>query len=351
MKSRINKIKEYIREQGCDSYIVMDNSDIRYFSGLVSSNIVLLITLKKDYVFSDGRYKFVIERQDLFEPCCVTKPVLYEVAEKINELNLKKTLIDPEHINHKRYKELEKSVNLFDKSGITKDLRIIKDKNEIKNIIRAQKIAEKAFVETLRFIKEGITTKEIAAFLDYKMSVYGSEEPAFSTIVVNEEESADCHGVPSEKKIKKGDLILFDFGATYNGYRSDMTRTVAFSEISEEKKKIYDIVLNAHLKAKEELKPGATCNYIDGIARKYIEDAGFGEEFLHSLGHGVGLDIHEYPTLNTKCEDVLKEGMVVTIEPGIYIKNKFGIRIEDTYVITEDGCKSIAETEKSIIIL
>ncbi len=351
MKSRINKIKEYIRENGCDSYIVTDISDIRYFSGLVSSNIVLLITLKEDYVFSDGRYKFLIENQKLFHPVCIKKPILTEVCEKIKELNLKKTLIDPEHINHKLYEELKKDVNLCDKSSITKDLRIIKDEKEINNIVKAEKIAEKAFLETLKIIKEGMTTKEIAAFLDYKMSVYGSEEPAFSTIVVNEEESANCHGVPSEKKINKGDLILFDFGATYNGYRSDMTRTVAFSEISEEKKKIYDIVLNAHLKARDELKPGVTCKYIDSVARKYIEESGYGEDFLHSLGHGVGLDIHEYPTLNLKCEDILKEGMVVTIEPGIYIKNKFGIRIEDTYIITKDGCKSVAGIQKSIIIL
>ena len=221
----------------CDSYIVLDNGDIRYFSGLVSSNIALLITTDKSYVFSDARYKFVIEGQDLFEPVCIKKPLLEAVKEKIVDLNLKNTLIDPTHINYLNYTKLKENINLVNQSDITRDLRIVKDELEISNIIKAQRIAEKAFNEVLNEIKIGDTTKSIAALLDYKMNLYGSEEPSFSTIVVNEEESANCHGIPSDKRIRYGDLLLFDFGATYNGYRSDMTRTIAIGEISEEKRK------------------------------------------------------------------------------------------------------------------
>jgi len=351
MRLRLNKIKEIIKEMNCDSYIVLDNNDIRYFSGLVSSNIALLITLNNSYVFSDARYKFVIEGQNIFEPICVSKPIIECLKEKVIEIELKNTLIDPMHINYKNYTLLSESVNLVNKSDITKKLRIIKDEAELDNIIKAQHIAEKAFNEVIKTIKYGDTTKQIAALLDYKMNLYGSEESSFPTIVVNEEESANCHGVPSNKKISKGDLLLFDFGATYNGYRSDMTRTVAISEISDEKKKIYDIVYNAHIFAAKELKPGIMCKDIDAVARNYISKCGYGEYFMHSLGHGVGLDVHEHPSLNTKCEEVLREGMVVTVEPGVYLKNKFGIRIEDTYILTKNGCKSIANIEKSIIII
>lgn len=351
MDKRLFKLKEILLKNDCDGYIVTNNSDIRYFSGLKSSNILLLITNDKSYVLSDARYKYMIERQNNFKPVCVTKSIIESVSDLVNELNLKKIMIDPEYINHKNYSLLSKKMNLFDCSDITKELRIIKNADEINNIKKAQEISEKAFLYVLKNIKAGDTTSKIASLLDYKMREFGSEEPAFSTIVVNEEESADCHGVPSDKKIKNGDLILFDFGATYNGYRSDMTRTVAFGEIDEQKKKIYDIVYNAHILSSKALKPGMKCMEIDKIARDYIDSFSYKDLFLHSLGHGVGLDIHEYPTLSSKSEDVLKEGMVVTVEPGIYINNKYGIRIEDTYIITKNGAESIAKIDKKLIII
>ncbi|MBE7029001.1 MAG: aminopeptidase P family protein [Ruminococcaceae bacterium] len=351
MKNKLEKIKEILVSNNCDGYIVTNNSDILYLSGIKSSNIILLITLDNSYVLSDARYKFVIERQNVYKPYCITKPIIESVTELICDLGLKKVIIDPEHISHKNYMKIFKSVNLYDLSSVTKSLRIIKDNQEIDSIIKAQKISEKAFFATLKFIKEGMTTKEISAYLDYKMSEYGSEENAFSTIVVNEEESADCHGVPSDKKVKNGDLILFDFGATKNGYRNDITRTVALGYINKEKKKMYDLVLEAHKKCAEFLKPGVKCHEVHNIAVEVFKKYGVLDNFLHSLGHGVGIDIHEYPALNSKCEDVLEEGMVVTIEPGLYFENKFGIRIEDTYIITNNGCKSIANIEKSLVTI
>lgn len=351
MDKRLFKIKEIIKNNDCDSFIVTNKSDIRYLSGLVSSNILLLITLDKSYVLSDSRYKYMIERQNIFEPVCVNKSIIISVSQLVKDLKLKKTIVDPNYINYKDYKILSDNLFLVDKENITNDLRIIKDQSEINNIIQAQNIAEKAFNDVLNTIKIGNTTKEIAAYLDYRMNMYGSEEPAFASIVINEEESADCHGIPSNKTINVGDFILFDFGATYNGYRCDITRTICVGNPSDEKKELYNIVLNAHLIAAKELKPGIKCKNIDKLARDYLTSAGYGDLFLHSLGHGVGIDIHEQPTLNTKCETVLKEGMVVTIEPGIYIKNKYGIRIEDTYIVTKTGCKSISNINKSLIII
>lgn len=351
MVNRLNEIKKIITNNKCDGFIVTNNSDIMYLSGLKSSNILLLITKDKSYVLSDGRYKFVIERQKLYEPICVTKSIIESVCDLCVDLKLKNIMIDPSFINHKNYNYLSQKLCIIDVENITRNLRIIKSKEEIVNIKKAQQIAEKAFMFVLKNIKEGNTTKEIASLLEYKMNEFGSEGPAFSSVVVNEEDSADCHGVPSDKIIKKGDILLFDFGATYKGYRSDMTRTVAINYISSEKKKIYDVVLNAHFLSRDAVKPGVKCSDVDKISRDYFKSLQLDEFFIHSLGHGVGLDIHEFPTLSSKSEDVLEEGMIVTIEPGLYFKNKFGIRIEDTYIVTKNGCESLADLTKELIII
>lgn len=351
MNNSLDKIREIIGKFDCDGVIINNNSDIRYLSGLKSSNISILVTFDKAFVLSDGRYKYMIERQELFTPVCITKGMCESLIELITEQKLTKVMIDPSDISHKNYKNIAEQINLYDYENILSELRIIKKDEEISNIIEAQKIADRAFTDILDEISIGMTTKEIAALLDYKMAVYGSEEPAFSTITVNEEESADCHGVPSEKKIKSGDLILFDFGATYNGYRSDITRTIAVESICNEKKDIYDLVLKAHTEAVMKVKPGVLCSDIDEAARKCFRERNLEEYFIHSLGHGVGLDIHEAPVLSKKSETVLKKGMIITIEPGLYFKDKFGIRIEDTYLVTENGCKSLTNIQKNLIII
>ena len=350
---RLAKIKKILEEKKADAYIVLNYADIRYFSDVVSSNIALVITADKDYILSDARYKFVIERQNKFIPVVINKALLSAVSDIIKENQIKKVLMDDSHISLADFKrfETESECEFVFERNITRNLRIFKTPEETECIKKAQKIAEKAFSEVLNNIKEGMTSKEIAAELDYKMALYGSEEPAFETIVATGADTADCHAVPNGNKVKKGDFILFDFGATVNGYRSDMTRTVAFGEVSDEQKKIYDIVLSAHLEAMKNIKPGIKCSQIDKIARDIIKNNGYEKDFLHSLGHGVGIDIHEEPRLSEKSTDVLESGMVVTVEPGIYLGNKFGVRIEDTVVVTENGYESVADFPKNLIIL
>ncbi len=345
--------RSLLNEKNADGYIVLNHSDIRYFSGLTSSNIALLITDKESFVFSDSRYKYRIESQNKFTPVVVTKNVVEAATEKVKELKLNKVLADPTDFSHSDYiKYLAGICDVLEfESGITTMARAIKRKEEISDIIKAQNIAENALKEVFSLIKEGITTGELAAKLDYIMKVKGSEEPAFSTIALSGAQTADCHGIPDNTEVKKGEFLLFDFGATVNGYRSDMTRTVAYGEPSEFMENIYGIVLEAHYKAANALKAGVKASEIDSKAREYITDKGYGELFLHSTGHGVGLDIHEYPTLSSRSDAVLLEGMAVTVEPGIYIKDKFGIRIEDTYIIEENGSYSTAKMEKNLIKL
>ncbi len=212
-------------------------------------------------------------------------------------------------------------------------------------------IAEQAFENVLPLIKVGVSEKDIAIELEYQMAKLGSERPAFDTIVASGERGALPHGKASNKKLMGNEFIVFDFGAVYNGYHSDITRTVYFGNPTEEEILVYNIVLEAQKKAEEIIEEGLQCNFVDKVARDIIQENGFGNYFGHGLGHGVGLEIHELPRLSPKSDMVLKKGMVVTIEPGIYIPGKFGVRIEDMVVVDKSGSKILNKLTNDLIII
>jgi len=230
-------------------------------------------------------------------------------------------------------------------------LRMHKTSIEADCVRRAQAIAEKAFAHILGFIRPGMSEREIALELDYAMLRGGAEAVSFETIVVAGENGSKPHGVPGDRRLCAGDLLTLDFGAVVDGYHSDMTRTIAIGEPGEEQRKIYDIVLEAQLAALEKLGHGIACSEIDKCARDVIENAGYGEHFRHGTGHGVGLEIHEAPGLSRKSKDVLAPGMVVTVEPGIYLPGKCGVRIEDMALITENGYENLTRAEKKLIVI
>lgn len=222
---------------------------------------------------------------------------------------------------------------------------------EKQRIIKAQRIAERAFDHILGFIKEGVSEKEIALELDYFMLRNGADGLSFETIAVSGRNSSMPHGVPSEKKIEKGDFITMDYGAIVDGYHSDMTRTVAVGEISSKQAEVYETVLQAQLSALSILAPEVSCKDADLAARNIIEKAGYGECFGHGTGHGVGIDIHEAPTVSFRSNQILEEGDVVTVEPGIYICGEFGVRIEDMAYINDKSYENLTKSEKTLIIL
>ena len=231
-------------------------------------------------------------------------------------------------------------------------LRSVKKKEETDSIIAAQRIAEKAFDDILSFIKEGVTEKEIAATLEYRMKCHGAEGLAFDTIAVSGANTSLPHGVPTDKRVEKGDFVTMDFGAVVNGYMSDMTRTVAVGFVTDEMQKVYDTVLAANIKAADEIKAGMLCKEADAIARGIITEAGYGAFFGHGLGHGVGLMIHEAPNLSPRAGgSVLRAGQIVTDEPGIYLPGKFGVRIEDMLLVRKNNCKNLTKAPKHLIIL
>lgn len=230
-------------------------------------------------------------------------------------------------------------------------LRMVKSESEIEKIKKAQKIAEGAFDDICGFIKPGVTEKEIALRLEHYMLTHGAEGLSFETIAVSGKNTSMPHGVPTDKKIEIGDFVTMDYGALYDGYHSDMTRTVAVGKVSDEQKKVYNTVLEAQKAGLDFIRPGVSGKDADRVSRDIIENAGYGEYFGHSLGHGVGVEIHEKPNLSPSSEFILKKGNVVTVEPGIYVPGKFGVRIEDFAVITENGAENMTHCPKELIIL
>ena len=340
-----------------ESVLITSDINRRYFTGMKSSAGTVLAFRNKAYLLIDFRYiekaRETVKTAEVIE----TKELYKEISALLRQEGVKNLAIEAMDVTVSRLNVMKKHLKCVDiietdvLSNSINKLRMIKDEEEMEYIRKAQEIAESAFDDILGFIKEGVTEREIALELDRLMLEKGAEGISFDTIALAGENTSMPHGVPSDKKVKKGDFVLMDFGAVYNGYHSDMTRTVCVGTPDEEMEKIYNIVLAAQEKAIAAAKAGISGKELDGIARRHICDAGYGEYFGHSLGHGVGLEIHEQPNAAPSYEKNLEKGTVVTIEPGIYIAGKFGVRIEDFVILTENGCINLTKSAKNIISL
>ena len=245
----------------------------------------------------------------------------------------------------------ETAVVLSPAQALLRELRAAKSPAEQEKMRAAQRITDAVFAEMLDFIEPGMTEKRVAAELTYRQLLHGADGNSFDPIVVSGAKSSMPHGVPGENVIRKGDFLTMDFGCVYNGYCSDMTRTVVLGAASEKQQEIYNTVLRAQEAALAALRPGLSGMEIDAVARDIIKEAGYGDCFGHGLGHSVGLEIHESPNCNMRDQRILKPGMLMTVEPGIYVKDFGGVRIEDMVVITEDGYENLAHSEKKLIEL
>ncbi len=333
---------------------ISSESGRRYLSGFHASDGVIIITNNSAVLFADSRYFEAAEKTVKNMEIRLFKGI-DSVKEYLESRKIETLLIETSDLSVAEFKAYRKAFGIKISSSAAlstalRDCRMIKSQNEIESIIAAQEITDKAFEHILSFIKVGVTEKEIALELEFFMRKMGSEGVAFDTIAVSGENSSLPHGVPTGRQIKNGDFITMDFGAVINGYRSDMTRTVAVGTVSEEQKAVYETVLAAQTAALKEIKAGKTCCDIDKIARDII-DCNYKGAFGHALGHSVGLDIHEYPNFSPKCSEKLKENMVMTVEPGIYLPNKFGVRIEDMVVVKGDGVLNLTKSPKKLIIL
>ena len=350
----MNRVSE-LRAKGVSAALFDSSINIRYLTGYTGEGSLLVLP-DKAVIITDFRYIEQAERQS---PECeiartgngASKESI--VREQLEKAGITEIKVEVGVLSHAAFCGLEASlpgVTLGDMPDVCEERRVTKDENEIKCVIKACEISCAAFDDLLRFIRPGMTEKRVCAELDYAMRVHGSEGNAFDTIVASGVNGSLPHAVPSDKVIEKGDLVTFDFGAKFGGYCADMTRTIAVGEISKELRAIYDAVLEAQLKALEAVKPGAVCKDIDKVARDLLE-AKYPGAFGHSLGHGVGLFIHERPNLSFRCDSILSKGHVVTVEPGVYIPGVGGCRIEDTVIITEDGFINPITTPKQLIVV
>ncbi len=347
----------HLLPSGIDCALITSDINRRYLTGMKSSAGYVVVLPEKSYLLVDFRY-YEKAKNTVFD-CEVVrytslKENLNDIISKHNIKNIaieSKTLTVGELATFKRLFPDIDFISDDSLSDLINNLRIKKTEFEVECITRAQRIAESAFDELLNYIAIGKTERDLALYLDYQMQKRGSEGVSFETIALSGANTSMPHGVPGDKKIADNEFLLFDFGAVYNGYHSDMTRTVCLGNPTDEMVKVYDTVLKAQLASLEKIKAGESSKEIDLVARKIISDAGYGEYFGHSLGHGVGLEIHELPTASPNSDMILEENMILTVEPGIYLPSKFGVRIEDFVQITAFGCENITKSKKNLICL
>lgn len=353
----IKKLQAELPEGSCA--VITSDVNRRYFTGMKSSAGTAVIFPDAAYLLIDFRYFEKAEETVRGCEVILDKNHWEQLSELIKKHNAERIWVESETLTLEAYKKFKKNITGEVKFNISDDLsrcinkiRRIKTDDEIAKMKRAQEIADNAYKFVLEnFVEDGVTEGELARALDFHMLSRGAEAVSFDTIVLSGANTSLPHGVPSEKRIEKGEFVLMDFGAVYEGYHSDMTRTFCFGEPSDEMKRVYDIVLEAQLRCLELAKAGVSCKELDACARDFIASKGYGENFGHGLGHSVGMEIHESPAANTRDETVLAENMIMTIEPGIYLPKKFGVRIEDCIVIKENGYINFAASPKNLMIL
>lgn len=347
----IQKLRENLFELNIDGALVSSYANILYYSGFTGSTGTLLILKDSLYFITDFRY---IEQAKLespgFEVIEASAEKMTEFISKVcSENSVKSNWFEDDHMSFKAYKSLSdalEATELVPANGGISSIRIIKTDSEISCMRRAASLADSALTYISKLLKTGMTEKQAALEIEVFLRKNCGVKIAFDIIVASGYNAALPHAQPTDRIIGTNDHVIFDFGALLDGYRSDMTRTLILGSSDPEILKIYDIVLKAQLKAISALKPGVTGKEIDRIAREHIEQNGYGKNFGHGLGHGVGLNIHEAPRLSEKSTDVLEAGMVVTVEPGIYIPGVGGVRIEDMVLITEDGIENLTSSPK-----
>ena len=355
MTDRIERLYRCMDEQQAEAVIVSDGCNMRYLSGFSGATGYLYVSRARRVILTDSRYTTQAQEESTdFEVLEINRQAGYPVslAKMVSEDGVKSIGFEDRVMIYSDAVELQKElppVTWLPLGEALNNLRKIKTAEELRCIAQAEHIGDLAFSHILTVLKPGITELEVAAELEGYMKRCGAEALSFDTIVASGYHSAMPHAAPSAKKIEAGDFVTMDYGCKYNGYCSDMTRTVVVGKASEKQKEIYNIVLEAQLTSLAAVQPGKTGAEIDKIARDIIGKAGYGDYFGHGLGHSVGLFIHEEPRLSPAGNEILQPGMTVTVEPGIYLPGVGGVRIEDLTAVTENGYENFASSPKELI--
>lgn len=366
MENRLNQLRKRFRPLGVANFIVTNfesfkQTNIAYLCGYTGSNGVLLVTRQDAYLITDGRYITQASKQVKGARVFIYSSGNSAVDAFVREMKSNREIrfrgrigieaqnTTPEFVT--AMKTVFPKSELIETTGVVEQIAMVKDGNEIESIKNAVRITDKAFAEVLLHVKPGVSERELSTEITYNHMKHGADKDAFESIVASGPRSAMPHGIASDRKIQSGDFITFDIGCFYRGYASDMTRTVVLGKADQKQREIYKVVQEAQQAAIDVLKPGIRCSDVDKIARKIIGDAGYGDKFIHGLGHGLGHLVHERPVLNMRSTDILKPGHVLTVEPGIYLEDFGGVRIEDDVVITENGHEVLNKSPKELLEL
>ena len=355
-KKRIDALRKRMKTENLDGMIVTHLDHVRYLTGYTGSSGMLVLAGSKNHFFTDFRYKDQVAKEVKGAKVHIIKGAPTAALKDFPELNKRNATYgyNGEYLTVTGREQIQQGLPnaiLVGCDAMFTELGWVKDSHELASITKAVNISDKAFERILGMIEPGIRESELAAELEYQMIMLGSEKPAFESIVASGYRSALPHGAASKKKVQKGDFITFDFGATVNGYVSDITRTVVVGKASARQKKIYDLVLRANKAGIKKVRPGVTGKKIDAACRKIITKGGYGKNFGHGTGHGIGFFVHVGPRLSPISDDKLKVNNVFTVEPGIYVSGWGGVRIEDDVVVTRTGCRVLTKAPKNLLEL
>jgi Xaa-Pro aminopeptidase len=343
-------------KENLDYLLVTFLPHVRYLSGYTGTNGMILVGPKSSLFFSDFRYKDQAKQQVKNMKVMIAERDLFTQLSSLSQLKGKRIKLgfEAEHLNCAVYRKLKMLLPdclLVATEKLVESFTVKKYKIELEKIKRAVGITDRVFSEILDFVKPGVKELDLAAELEYRMKREGSSAPYYQTIVASGRRSALPHGVASSKKVRKGEFVTFDFGAVFDGYTADLTRTVVVGKANGKQKRVYDTVLKAQSRAISRARAGMKACDLDKTARDVIKRSGYGKYFGHGLGHGIGLVIHDNPAVNPTNQLKLEPGMVITIEPGIYIPNWGGVRIEDDILIMPRSCKVLTSSERNLIEL
>ncbi|WP_186578380.1 M24 family metallopeptidase [Aquibacillus kalidii] len=361
---RFNRLHKEMKQAKIDSLFITSKANIYYFTNfytepherlvavyvdLSGNSLLILPEMEKESAIASGWKGDLLPYNDQDNPWHMFEKYLSVSNRSLDSLGIEK-----DHVTVERYEQITNlfvNANIVDAKETLANLRVVKDKQELDILKQAAAFADLGVKTGIEAIEEGKSELEILAKIEYALKKQGIREMSFSTMVLTGKKTASPHGHPGLEKVSKGDLVLFDLGVIFQGYCSDITRTVAFKTVNEQQRNIYNTVLTAQQKAIEAASIGRPMNHLDYAARNYITEQGYGEYFTHRIGHGIGIDVHEYPSLNATNELPLKAGMSFTIEPGIYVPNIGGVRIEDEIFMSEKGAQLLTNYPKELQII
>ena len=351
-KSRILLLRQKMKEKQLSAILVTKPENKLYLSGFRSSNNVLLLTEEENILITDFRY---IEAAEALVPLyrLMMTDREHKIADRVRELGHQRIGIEEEHMTVAFCNEIKEAAadGLFRADGLIESIRVRKEEEEQNLIQKAEALCDECFNHMLGTLRPGMTERQAAKEIELFFSKNGADRLAFDTICVSGERTSLPHGEPSNKSMERGEFVTMDFGCVIDGYCSDMTRTIVLGKADAQQKEVYSIVLAAQNAACDAIRAGISCREADLAARSVIELAGYGDRFGHGTGHGVGLEVHEAPTSNPGSDETFASGMVTSIEPGIYLPKKYGVRIEDLAIVTDSGIINLTKSNKELIEL